>query len=209
MSGTNVLASGGLLVSAIAGSGTETVTGGTLLGATNADLIVIQDSLGTLVIGSTIGDNTNSAATGGSALTKAGGANAGKVVLLGTNTYTGPTYVTAGTLQVGNGGTAGSISSSSGVTNFGTLAFDRSDAISFGLPVGGYGSLQQVGNGILTLTANSSYSGSTLISAGTLQVGAGNAALGNTSSITNNGTLVFVRPDAVVINAPSRAPARW
>ena len=204
LSGTNVLASGGLLVSAIAGSGTETVTGGTLLGATNADLIVIQDSLGTLVIGSTIGDNTNSAATGGSALTKAGGANAGKVVLLGTNTYTGPTYVTAGTLQVGNGGTAGSISSSSGVTNFGTLAFDRSDAISFGLPVGGYGSLQQVGNGILTLTANSSYSGSTLISAGTLQVGAGSAAgsLGNTSSITNNGTLVFDRPDAVVINAP-------
>jgi autotransporter-associated beta strand protein len=204
LSGTNVLASGGLLVSAITGSGTETITGGTLLGATNADLIVIQDSLGTLVVGSTIADNTNSAATGGSALTKAGGANAGKVVLIGTNTYTGPTFVTAGTLQVGNGGTAGSISSSSGVTNFGTLAFDRSDAISFGSPIVGYGSLQQAGNGILTLTANNSYSGSTLISSGTLQVGAGSAAgsLGNTSSITNNAILVFDRPDAAVINAP-------
>ena len=202
--GTNVLTSGGVLVAASTGFGTQTIAGGTLLGATNADLIVIQDSLGTLVISSTIADNTNGAATGGSAFTKAGGANAGTLVLTGANTYSGPTFLTAGTLQVGNGGTAGSISSSSGVTNFGTLAFDRSDAVGFGVPITGYGSLQQAGNGILTLTANNSYSGSTWISSGTLQVGAGGAAgsLGDTSSITNNGTLVFDRPDAIVINAP-------
>jgi autotransporter-associated beta strand protein len=204
LSGTNVLASGGLLVSATTGSATETITGGTLLGATNADLIVFQDSPGTLVIDSTIADNTNLAAAGGSALTLAGGPTTGTLVLTRNNTYTGPTFVAAGTLQVGNGGASGGISRSSGVTNFGTLAFDRSDAISFGSPILGYGSLQQAGNGILTLTTDNSYSGSTWISAGTLQVGAGAAAgsLGGTASITNQATLVFDRPDAVVINAP-------
>ena len=51
------------------------------------------------------------------------------MVLSAANIYTGPTAMTAGTLQVGNGGTTGSISANSAlsVSNGATLAFNRSD----------------------------------------------------------------------------------
>ena len=50
----------------------------------------------------------------------------GTTILIGNNTYTGVTTISAGTLQVGNGGTTGSISES--VVDNGTLVFDRSDS---------------------------------------------------------------------------------
>ena len=46
------------------------------------------------------------AISGTGALTKAG---AGTTTLTGANTYSGGTTISAGTLQVGNGGTTGSI----------------------------------------------------------------------------------------------------
>jgi fibronectin-binding autotransporter adhesin len=52
-------------------------------------------------------------------LTKTG---LGTLILTGTNTYTGGTTVTGGTLQIGNGGTMGSIVGN--VTDDATLAFD-------------------------------------------------------------------------------------
>jgi fibronectin-binding autotransporter adhesin len=54
---------------------------------------------------------------------------AGTTTLTGTNTYSGGTSITAGTLQIGAAGTSGSITGA--VTNSGTLIFDRSDAIDF------------------------------------------------------------------------------
>src|SRR5271165_762569 len=54
----------------------------------------------------------------------------GTLELTGTNTYTGGTTISAGTLQIGNGGTTGSITGD--VTDNGTLAFDRSDTVTFG-----------------------------------------------------------------------------
>ena len=47
-------------------------------------------------------------------------------MLTGTNTYSGGTTIDAGTLQLGNGGTTGSIVGN--VTNNATLALNRSDA---------------------------------------------------------------------------------
>ena len=49
----------------------------------------------------------------------------GALTLTGNNTYSGGTTISAGTLQIGNGGTSGSITGN--VTDNGTLAFDRSD----------------------------------------------------------------------------------
>jgi len=48
--------------------------------------------------------------------------DSGTLILSGTNTYTGPTTVTAGTLQIGDG-TTGSIATSSSVTNNANLNF--------------------------------------------------------------------------------------
>ncbi|HEV2320224.1 MAG TPA: autotransporter-associated beta strand repeat-containing protein, partial [Verrucomicrobiae bacterium] len=53
------------------------------------------------------------------------------VVLAGNNTYTGPTTISAGTLQVGNGGTTGSLGGTSAVTNNGTLLLDLSGNYTF------------------------------------------------------------------------------
>jgi autotransporter-associated beta strand protein len=207
---TLTLTSGGLLVPANA-SGSSTITGGTLMGAASADLIVHQNhAINTLTIGSVIADNT-----GATALTKSG---QGSLILTGNNTYTGPTYINgqtissgsgtapglfqAGTLQLGTGGTSGSISASSGVTNNANLAFNRSDPITFDLPISGKGALKVLA-GNVTLTGNNSYSGATIIS-GTLQVGAGgtSGSVGNSSAITDNGALLFNRSDNVSFAGP-------
>jgi autotransporter-associated beta strand protein len=85
---TLTLSSGGLLAT---GSGANTITGGTLTGASGKDLIVHQYSSGNLTISSVIADNTS--ATG---LTKSG---TGTLILTGNNTYTGTTFINAGTLN--------------------------------------------------------------------------------------------------------------
>lgn len=88
-------------------------------------------------------------------------------------TYAGTTSVTGGTLQLGTGGTTGSIDSSSGVSVAAgaTLAFKRSDNPAFGLKVTGAGNLSQVGAGTVYLAnPTSDYTGVTTLSAGVLNV---------------------------------------
>ena len=96
-------------------------------------------------------------------------------MLTGTNSYGGGTTIAAGTLQLGQGGTAGSISGN--VANNGTLAFNRSDAIRFDGAISGTGRVVQAGTGTTVLTGTNSYSGGTAVTAGTLRVGS-DAALG-------------------------------
>ena len=57
----------------------------------------------------------------------------------------------------------------------------------------------KIGAGTLILAGNSTYSGSTVINAGTLQIGNGGTggALSANGTITNNGTLVFKRSNTV------------
>ena len=54
----------------------------------------------------------------------------GTTVLTAANTYTGGTTITAGILQLGAGGTTGSIVGN--VSNNGALAFNRSDTYTYG-----------------------------------------------------------------------------
>jgi YVTN family beta-propeller protein/autotransporter-associated beta strand protein len=98
---------------------------------------------------------------------------AGTLILLGNNTYTGGTTISAGTLQLGNGGAIGSILGN--VTNNGTLAFNRSDTVTFAGLISGSGNLSQIGSGTTILTAENTYTGGTTISAGALQLGNGGA----------------------------------
>jgi autotransporter-associated beta strand protein len=118
----------------------------------------------------------------------------GTVTLTGNNTYSGFTTISAGTLQIGNGGTSGSITGN--VIDNGTLAFDRSDAVTFSGVITGVGSLVQLGSGALVLTANHTYPGGTTISAGTLQLGNGGTSGSITGNVIDNGTLAFDRSDS-------------
>ena len=75
----------------------------------------------------------------------------GTTILTGDNTYAGGTTIAAGTLQLGNGGATGSILGN--VVDNGTLAFDRSDAVTFAGAISGTGAVSQIGTGSTTLTA--------------------------------------------------------
>ncbi len=117
----------------------------------------------------TIGVGTNNVTLtgpiyGGGGLTKYG---SGSLTITGTNTYQNGTTVSEGTLQVGNGGTTGTLGSGN-VTNNASLAFNRSDALTVSGAISGTGTLVQAGTGTTILAGNNSYSGPTLLSAGTL-----------------------------------------
>jgi autotransporter-associated beta strand protein len=116
-------------------------------------------------------------------------------ILSGNNTYTGSTTISAGTLQIGNGADSGSIGSTSLISNAGLLSFNiGSGTRTLGTVISGNGSLtQNSAGGTVILTGNNTYTGSTTISAGTLQIGNGADAgsIGSTSAISNSGVLAF------------------
>ena len=83
------------------------------------------------------------------------------------------TTISAGTLQIGNGGTAGVLPTGP-LTNNAMLAFYRSDDITIPNLLVGTGSVRKDGTNILTLTAANTYGGDTIVSLGTLKLGAAN-----------------------------------
>jgi autotransporter-associated beta strand protein len=135
--------------------------------------------------------------SGSGALTQAG---PGTLILTGANTYSGGTSIFQGTLQVGNGGTSGTLGSGAIVDN-GTLAFNRSDTLTVSAAISGSGALTQAGTFTLVLSGANTYTGTTTISAGALQVGAGGTSgtLGS-GAIVNNANLYFDRSDALTVS---------
>ena len=109
-------------------------------------------------------------------LTKSG---AGTLILTGTNTYTGGTTVSAGTLQGNTTSLQGNIANSA------TLVFDQVAAGTYAGVLSGTGSLTKTGVGTLTLTSVNSYTGGTRFNGGTVAV-ASDAQLG-TGALTFNG----------------------
>lgn len=81
----------------------------------------------TLVI-TAANDTFSGGISGSGGLTISGGTQ----TLAGDSTYTGGTTISAGTLQLGNGGTSGSIVGD--VVNNGALAFNRSDTLTLVAP---------------------------------------------------------------------------
>jgi fibronectin-binding autotransporter adhesin len=160
---------------AYAGTGNRTLG----LGGTNT---------GDNVMGGTIID-------GPGGITTLGKNGAGTWLLTGTNTYTGNTVINAGTLQVGDGGTTGSVASANIIVSAGTLAFDRSDTSTVVGTISGAGNVVQKGSGTTVLASTETYTGGTTIAAGTLQLGNGGANGSIVGNVADNGTLAFDRSD--------------
>ena len=116
--------------------------------------------------------------SGGATLAKDGAAT---LLIVNSNNYTGGTFLTNGVLQLGNGGTNGSITGS--VMDNGALVFNRADAATLTGVISGTGTVEQRGPGVLTLTGNNTFTGVATVTAGTLAAGSG-TALGDTNAMT-------------------------
>ena len=154
------------MIGSYAGSvGTATVSSGTW--ANSGDLNVGRLGTGTLTM------------TGG--LVSVGGT-------LSTGTFGAINLNSGGTLQIGTGGTGGVLGVSA-LTNNGTLVFSRSTASTYSGVLSGSGALVKDGAGTLTLSGSNSYTGATIVSAGTLQMGSRNALGIGVPLTVNAGTL--------------------
>ncbi|MCE1242406.1 MAG: autotransporter domain-containing protein [Oryzomicrobium sp.] len=185
-----------------AGSSTGTLNIGaydlsspTTAGTVAADRLETGTGSGTLNFNQTDAITFSSLITGNIAVNQRG---SGTTTLTNDNTYTGGTTIGGGTLQIGNGGTAGSIKGD--VVNNGALVFNRSDALTFAGAISGNGAVHQVGDGTTILTGTNTYSGGTTISGGTLQIGNGGPWGLLAGNVVNNGTLAFNRDGLWVLD---------
>lgn len=209
LSGANVITSGGILNSTVAPA--LTVTGGSLTSGNGADLIVINNAtLNNSTI--TIGSNVTGASI---ALTKAG---SGTVVLTGSNTYTGLTYLNAGALNLGSAGALGGGGnivfnggtlqySASNTTDYNTRIVNNSAPVSidpggqtvtFSNPIGSTntGGFTLTGTGTLSFTVANTYIGTTTLAGGTLSLAAA-GTLPSSGNITfTGGTLQYTAASA-------------
>jgi autotransporter-associated beta strand protein len=95
-------------------------------------------------------------------LTKSG---TGTLILSTSNSFAGSAVISAGTVQVGNGSTTGTLSAST-VTNNSALVFNRSDTVGMNAEITGSGTLSQISLGGVQLAGSNSYSGLTLVTNG-------------------------------------------
>lgn len=119
----------------------------------------------------------------------------GTVVITADNTYSGGTSILGGTLQLGNGGTTGSVVGD--ISNDGTLAFNHSDDVTFSNLISGTGSVTQSGPGSLLFTSDLTYTGGTTIAGGRLTLGNGGTSGRVAGNVINNGQLLVNRSDNV------------
>ena len=129
------------------------------------------------------------------------GNNANQVLILsGTNTYTGPTTVSIGTLTIGGAGELGSGNYSAPITNYAIFNYASSAAQTLAGAIAGASTnlLVQSGPGPLTLSGTNILTGGLVISNGATLIIAAPGCLGVTPSGTNyagafanNGTFIY------------------
>lgn len=170
----------------LAGSGGAAGTAIFSVGARNEDSVfggIIQDS---------------NATDRKAALTKVG---TGKLTLTGASTYTGNTIVSAGTLEIGDGGTTGSLAATN-ITVTGNLVFNTSGTQAVSGTIGGAGNIIKKGTGNTTLNGLNTFTVGAFIEGGMLVVnadtGLGNAANGVTFQ---NGSGKLASDSAGVVTA--------
>jgi autotransporter-associated beta strand protein len=123
--------------------------------ATGATLVL--DRSGTLLFTNTL--------NGGGDLVLEGGAH---VTLTGTASNTGGVTIASGALQLGTGGTSGTITGALSLAAGTTLITDHSNSLALTSNITGSGTLVQAGAGTLALSGTSDFSGGIDLLAGTL-----------------------------------------
>ena len=181
---TNTIGTSGILVTANVGANLSTMTGGTLRGPVNGDLVVNQfNPSGALTIGSVIGNNTS---------TRVVKTGAGTLNLTAANTFSGGLVVNQGTVAVSN---TLSNTATNGITvnNGGTLSFGVSNVF------GNYAATPlapvtiNAGGTLTNSGAFVSVLGALNLNGGTLTTTGGNATLGSwglKGTVTVNGGAV-------------------
>jgi autotransporter-associated beta strand protein len=148
------------------------------------DAIVLGAGSNTVRVGDGTDAGASFTATVASALTGSGmldKTDLGTLVLTGDNTYTGGTTISGGTVQLGEGGTSGSLRGD--ITNNATLVLNRSDTLSLEGVISGTGVIRQLGSGSTVLSG----AGSTV---GTLEVQRGSLELASAASLSANATMI-------------------
>jgi len=190
--------------------GTVAATLGGLKGSRDQTLLNTSSA----AVALTVGNNGQSTAYSGvlsgigGSLTKIG---AGTLVLSGANTYDGPTIISGGSLQLGDGGATGSLYASGYIQNDGNLTINRNNAMVQGVDFGGgyitgTGSFTQAGTGTTTLTLGNAYSGATTVSAGKLvlssdQGGNGAASVADGAALGINTSFGQWQPATLTLGA--------
>ena len=178
MSGTGSLTKTGAGDLTLSGTnsygGGTTVSAGRLIGTTSSLQGNITNNAAVVFEQATSGTYAGILSGSGS-LTKTG---SGTVILANDNSYGGGTTINGGTLQLGNGGTSGSIAGNVVVNGADSLlAFNRSDTVTFAGDISGTGGIMLMGPGTVRLTGNNTFSGGTAIGGGIVQA-ASDAAFG-------------------------------
>jgi autotransporter-associated beta strand protein len=174
-----------LVIGDAVGSGTLQPT------SSGGEVILTNFGSGSMTVNSVIADNTAA-----SQLTISG---TGTVVLTASNTLTGATQVHGGTLQIGDGGTTGAVSSPAVFVAPGaTLVFNRSDdyggPITYRITGTPYG--DDYGGGIVVRSGNLTLSGSTYTNGGNLYSGltqllGGTVTINQAQALSSAGGIVF------------------
>ncbi|EAY3206993.1 autotransporter outer membrane beta-barrel domain-containing protein [Salmonella enterica] len=164
-------------------SGSNTYTGGTLISggtlvATNVEALGTGDVTDNATLALNTGGDFDNAISGSGKVEKSGD---DALTLSGSNTYTGGTLISSGTLVASNVEALGT----GDVTDNATLELNTGGT--FDNAISGSGQVVKSGDKMLTLSGANSYSGGTLISDGTLV--ASNVESLGTGDVTNNATL--------------------
>jgi autotransporter-associated beta strand protein len=124
---------------------------------------------------------------GGTGLTKSGN---GTLVIVTDNTYSGNNDINGGSLQVGDGGTTGSVGSGAINLAGGNLVFKRTNALAVPNVINGGGNVIQDGAGTTTLGGANTFSGGLTVNGGALRATSAAAAGSGPITVNNNATFV-------------------
>ena len=190
------MGSGTLTLRNIPDNATTTVIAGVLQIGDNFSICGVEGDIAIVNNSALVFANSNNVTCSGvisgfGTLTKTG---SGTLRITGGNTYDGITTISAGTLQLGDGTTNGSIVGD--INNESALVFytNNIDNLTYAGNISGNGSVTKDGSGVAILTGSSCYIGGTTIEGGTLQLGdevtngsvSGNIDLGGGSLVFAN-----------------------
>ena len=188
ISGSGLLLQQGETGTTLTLAGNNTYTGATIIypnktlkitGSIDNSSNIVNN--GGLVFSQSASDTYAHTISGSGSLTQNGFAI---LTLAGTNTYTGPTTISRGTLKI-----TGSIDSSSNIVNNGNLLFNQSSQDTYAGIISGRGGLSQQGSGHLTLAGSNTYTGLTnILPDSYLDI---TGSIDSSSDIVINGELTF------------------